>query len=108
MPIQLTTALDMGAVDDDYTHVKIMEFTHDALESAILLTVQHGTLSGQTFVRGKKIPNTTQKTFKVTGQDYTDLVAELPANTTETLYAQVAKALYQWLIDNGHYAGTIV
>lgn len=108
MPLQLTTPLDMGAVDDDYTHVKIMQFGHDSLEGSIEMTLLHGTMSGNDFVRGKKIPNTTQKTFRVTGQDYIDLVSELPANTTETLYDQVAEKLYQWLIDNGHYAGTIV
>ena len=39
---------------------------------------------------------------------YTDTVLSLPTSGSELIYDGAARVLYQWLLDEGHYIGTIV
>ena len=106
MPLLLDIPLNMGAVDVNYTHIKIMNFTHNY--NAIYLVVQHGTMSGNNFVQGKNISDVTIRSFAIQSDDYATIIATLTSATGVPIYDEVASTLYQWLIDKGHYSGTIV
>jgi hypothetical protein len=109
MPLSLTTPLNVGAFDTtNYTHVKILRFVHDSANSAIHIVAYHGTLSGGVFTPGKEMDGVTLKRFEVIGAGYTTLVGKLTSASGVAIYNEVARELYQWLLDNNHYVGTIV
>lgn len=123
MPIQLTSAFDAGDWDagKTYGQARIVFFSLDNLSERISLTVQLGnTVSGKwetgrlplkEFViedkphdldeNGDPIPNTDDP-------QYTTLVDKLCPDTSTRIYDASATEMYQWLLDQGHYAGTIV
>ena len=107
--IQLTTALDMGAVAVDYTHVKIISFTLDSENQRIDLALAHGYLDGESnWVRGLTIDQATFKKFSISGPAYGILVAKTSAAAGEVYYDEVARELYEYLQANyAEYAGTI-
>ena len=110
MPLQLTTPLNVGAVDvnSPYQQVKILEFTMQPQAGRISLVVLHGNTISSSWVPGKAIEGTTVKRFQIDGDDYQALVASTSAAAGEIYYDKVASLLYQWLIDKGGFAGTIV
>jgi hypothetical protein len=59
--------------------------------------------TGQTIVDG-----TVTWTYIGIEAEFTTMVASLPTSGSELIYNGAARVLYQWLIDRGHYAGTIV
>jgi len=103
MPILLTTPFDPGDNDpgQTYPRAKIIEFTWR--EGLIEFMVQFGDVSGDDWVQGQ---GGKPKGFVLTDSDYDAVVAEISL-TDELVYAGVKRVLYQWLIDNGHAAGTI-
>ena len=122
MPLQLTTAIDVGDLDShDYTHVMITDFYLDTRHRAIQVATAEGYLVDGTFVRGEK---SRDKRFEImdipergvegepghTAADpqYSDMAGETYGHNSKLLYDDVATALYQWMVDQGHYAGTIV
>ena len=109
MPIQLTTPLDTGALDAaDYTHAKIVSFKIDIAQAQIELEVHHGTVAQAVFTSGKMLYGVTLKKFVITGEDYAALLAEVTSGTGVLIYDEISNALYQWLLDESHYVGTIV
>src|SRR5690349_2582505 len=106
MPLLLDTPLDMGAVDSDYTHIRIMTFFKAG--DYIQITVQHGTMDGSNFIPGMVISGITDKKFTIEGSEYTTIVSTLTSDVGVPVYNEVTNALYQWLISKGHYAGTII
>lgn len=119
--IQLTTPVSTGDLDEDYTHVRINRFTLDRRANSIQMDVELGYLDGGEFVVGQY---SSRKLFEIhdypaQGEEgdpdytpgstaYTDLVGGNYGHTDVLLYDDVSTTLYQWLIDNGHYAGSIV
>ena len=109
MPLELTTALDMGAIDADYTHVKILNFLLHSEGEFIEMVVAHGTVDGGgAFTVGKRVAGVTPSHFRIEGADYATIVSAVTSDTGVPIYNEVARELYQWLIDEGHYIGTIV
>ena len=130
--ILLTTPFDASGIDPahpSYTHIKIMWMNWDARTSVITMGCYHGYLDGGDFVMGVEVPNVTFKqsqcyNIKVgptqaeldadpnAGEtvtpNYDDMVATLTSAADVLVYEEVANALYQWLLDEGLYAGTIV
>jgi hypothetical protein len=47
-----------------------------------------------------------EELFKIFDADYTTITEALPT-MGETGYAALYRNLYQWLIDEGHYVGTV-
>ena len=129
MPIQLTTPksvgdLDPGAPSGQYNQAKIVAQTLKTEEKQIMITVQVGNTVDGSWRKGV-MPQQTytimngadhedpehpgDPNYIIPGvPDYDNLVSELPANTTDPIYDHAAKALYQYLIDQGLYVGTIV
>jgi hypothetical protein len=89
--IQLTTALDMGAVDVDYTHAKIVKFALHVDERRIHVEVVHGYLDVDDWVPGKNIHDVTNKSFAISGAAYDTLVAQTSAAAGEMYYDEVAR-----------------
>lgn len=106
MPIQLTTAISVGDLEaGSLTHVKITRFAVDVQNGEIDLIVTFGRIVESAFVpTGVKRPDQ----FCIRGADYTSIVAATASAQGAILYDEVATNLYQWLIDNNHFAGTIV
>ena len=109
MPIQLTTSITTGDIDPNgpYTQVKIVRFMLDSVQKVVELQCQYGNTDGE-WVPGVNAGATSIKYFYITGEDYTTIVATESAAAEEIYYDKVAETLYQWLIDNEHYVGTIV
>lgn len=103
--IILTTAKNTGDLDPNgpYTHVKILYFTFNTKDSFIIAVTAIGYIASEVFVEG--ISNL-RKEVMITGQDYLDLIAMTP-DSGLTIYAAAAKKLYQYLIDHGHFVGSV-
>lgn len=109
MPIQLTSAFDPGdAGSGTLTHVRISDFRVNLDFKQIRLAVKHGTYVESIWTQGIAIRNVTQKDFSIQGDDYTTIITKLTSAADVSIYDEVARELYQWLLDNEHYAGTIV
>jgi hypothetical protein len=109
MPINLTTAFDPGDADSgNLTHVRIESLEISLPGKTISFTTRHGTYAGGTWTDGVKVRNVTRKKFTITGDDYDDMIAKTASGADAKVYDDVAKHLYQWLIDEGHFTGTIV
>lgn len=108
MPLLLTTPLDMGAVDVDYTHVKVIAFSVNLVGDFLEISVAHGTEDGEgDFIVGKRVGGVTHKGYELRGADYVTILSKVTSAAGVLIYDEVARELYQWLIDNGHFVGTI-
>jgi len=110
MPIQLTTAISGGDFEPSpLTHAKIVFFATNLIDSLIEIRVMLGSVANGNFIPAQ-IQNfgTTVKAFTISGSDYTTLIATTASAQGVILYDEVAEKLYQWLLTNNHFAGTIV
>lgn len=106
MPILLTTPYDPGDNNPGVTYprAKITGFSHS--NGVIGFGVTYGDLVDGvpgTWERGTGSP---AKSFTIEGADYSAMVAEV-ATAGEKIYDEVARVLYEWLISEGHFAGSI-
>jgi hypothetical protein len=110
MPLQLTTSLNVGALDPNspYQQVKIVEFQLNPTRGTVDLTVQHGNTVDGSWVLGKAVEGITVRRFRIDGSDYATMMASVSAAAGEVYYDKVSTLLYQWLLDKSHYVGTIV
>ncbi len=108
--IQLTTPFSLGDVDSTpLTHVRIVSFNIDLDAKMIYFRAMRGSLESSEFVKAAYVVrNGTSLEYRVAGDDYDALCAKLTSATDVSIYDEVARELYQWLIDNGHFQGTIV
>jgi len=110
MPIQLTTAISGGDFEPlPLTHAKIVFFATNLIDSLIEIRVMLGAVANGNFVPAE-IQNfgTTVKAFTISGSDYSTLLASTASAQGAILYDEVAAALYQWLLTNNHFAGSVV
>lgn len=110
MPILLTTSFNAGDLEPQpLTHVMIKDFNVDIAAQCILIRTIRGYMSGSDFIQAaNKSPGGTVQKFLVNEDDYVALVAKTTSATGVPIYDEVARELYQYLIDKGHFAGTIV
>lgn len=109
MTIELTTAFDPGDIaEGSYTHVKVISFVVDIRRKAIMIDTLYGVESGGEFTDGVEVPRSTRKRFKITGNDFDAMVSKLTSAADVLIYDEVARELYQWLLDKGHFAGSII
>jgi hypothetical protein len=108
--LQLTNPYNVGDVDPNgpYTHAKILQFDVNLEHQHIHFVVQLGTISEEAFVKGIRAKNTTMRNFDIQGDDYLAIVAKTTSAQGVPIYDEVARELYQWLIDSGHFVGTNV
>ena len=111
--IELTTVFasgDMAA--DDFTHVRIQSFNVDLAKKQIAIDTLYGTESGGDFVAGVDVPRITRKRFHITNvgeaAEYDAIAAKLTSDADVPIYEEVARELYQWLLDKAHFVGSIV
>lgn len=106
MPIQLTNAYNPGDADPGktYAQVKIIDHEVRLVQQLIIIRCKYGNTVGGEWVEG--LQRGTNDTV-VSGADFVALVGSTPAQLS-TIYNMVSKALYQYLLDKGVYAGTIV
>jgi hypothetical protein len=119
MPLLLTTPVDTGDLDSfSYDRVKIINFRVDVEGEAIEFEVQFGSVVDNNWVPGLMKRN---KRFSIRNegrldengdliqgerQEYNEVVSSVSL-TDELIYDGVARVLYQWLLDNDHFVGTL-
>lgn len=121
MPLQLTTPIDCGDLDTDYTHVKVSQFLVSIKNSEVSFHIMVGYMSGDDFVEGKfkasqiedKKDHFVIRNIPAYGEDpadpqYDNFIGGAYGHDGVLLYDDVASEIYQWLIDNNEYAGAIV
>lgn len=106
MPIRLETPFNPGDLDPgkSYTDVMIEDFTINLVRKRIRLVVARGYQSGGNWVRGKSAI----LKHEITGDDYDAVTSLSPFDPSSLLYDQVARALYEYLIDEGIYPGVVI
>ena len=105
MPLQLTTAFNPGDMDPDktYAQVKIIGYSVNILDRSMSLFCQLGNT-----VNGAWTPSVVPvKTINLLSDKFLPLMLQAVVNG-ETVYNAVSRVLYQHLIDDGTYPGTIV
>lgn len=110
MPLQLTTPFDSGNFDTvDYEYVKIVEFTLNTSKKFIKIVCEYGNIVDDVWTHSDMSP-TQIHIIADTLEDshFSDLVSTTPPDTTSSIYDHAATKLYQWLIDQDVYSGTIV
>lgn len=119
MSLRLTTPVSTGdLLGADLTHVKVSRFKLDVERAQLEFFVRLGYYDGELWVPTDYQIQGSQQLFIVRneamedgedGTDFTDLIAgSMPSSLDENLYDGVSRSLYQWLIDNDHFDGTIV
>jgi hypothetical protein len=104
MPIQLTTAFNPGDLDTvTYTQVKITKVYLSLDSKSFEIRCQYGNTVETAWVKGV----VDDRNFNISGTDYDTLIAATP-EAEETTYDAAARELYQWLLDNDKFVGTIV
>jgi len=109
--ILLTTPVDPGAHDPGktYTHIKIAHLDIYLESRNLNFACNGGYLVGGEYQWGAMEVMETNKTFGIHEADFDNIVANtLTTAAGVRVYDEVANALYQWLLDNGHFAGTLV
>lgn len=109
MPWSLTTAVDVGDLDDsDYGQVKIVRDEHDSVSGRIVVYLQYGNTVEGSWVPGIP-PRGKDTVHEISGSDYTSLIANSTPNEGETTYEAVKRALYSYLASADVIAaGTLV
>lgn len=109
MPIQLTTAISGGDFESgSLTHAKINFFAISVQNQVINFRVQLGRIVEDQFQAAQLLHSGTVRDFEITGEDYSTIVAATASAQGAILYDEFAAALYQWLLDNSHFVGSIV
>jgi len=126
MPLQLTTPkstgdLDLSALNNAYGEIKIIKQDIDVTNKVISLSIEYGNTVNDIWIQGILPP----QEFKIRNMPaqydlleppneivpaiahYDILISQLPTDANISIYNNVAVALYQWLIDNGYFSGTI-
>jgi hypothetical protein len=113
MPITLTTPIQTGALDPNgpYAEVKISQFLLDTVDKCIWITCQYGNTDEGVWIPSIKAGLVVDRSYCIRDEgedtDYTDMVTAESAAAEEVYYDKVKTILYQWLLDKGHYVGTI-
>lgn len=111
MPILLSTPADPGDNDagNTYPRAKIIHFNVNLNSNTIDFAVAYGDVVEDVWTRGNGLR---VKNFSITGEEYATMMAESAqqsdGDSEYEIYAAAKRVLYQWLIDNDHFAGTIV
>jgi len=110
MPIQLTTPIQTGAIDPNgpYEQVKIIIFSLNTVVPNIEILCQYGNTVESVWVPGVRVGDVADQAFRIEGDDYDVMTAVKSVAADEVYYDETKELLYQWLLDNDHYIGTIV
>lgn len=104
--ILLTAAFSPGDIDagKSYTHLKVRQLVETVNKKAIIGVLDYGYLNEAVWVQG----SAPALTVEIRGDDYDTLVAETPDNLDDSIRDQFGAKFYQYVIDEGLAAGTIV
>ena len=110
MPILLDSAFAVGDADptnSPYQETKIVQFGLFSSDQRIDLVTQMGNTVADVWKPGIPMEGKTVHRFSIDGADYDTLVAKTSDAAGEIFYDKCAEHLYQWLLDNDHFEGTI-
>lgn len=95
----LTNSFKMGDADPDYTHVRIRRAEFDLENKNVRLEIVLGYKEGDDFHASIPIPRKTRRSVELSGAAYQDFMTNVMTG--------VGTKLYQYLVDEGHYEGTV-
>jgi hypothetical protein len=95
----LTNPFNMGDVAADLTHVNIHRAVFDLERKRVHLEVLLGVKDENGFQPSIPIPDKTRLSITLSGQGYQDFMS--------TVMSGVGTKLFQYLIDAGHFEGTV-
>ena len=131
---KMTGDLDPDAQNGQYAELKIIQQMINTKAAVIELVLEYGNTVDGSWVSGISKPERVQISdgppqmgctdagdpeatppvpanwveIAPATTDYTDLLSSLPTDANELIYDGAARVLYQWLIDKGLFAGTIL
>ena len=110
MPIQLTSSVTIpGEVGNPYTHVRVKSLQVDIDGSALQFNVAYGKYNNSVWEWTTRLPPTPFILLdNDAGPAFTNFVSSHVTNTNELTYDAVARGIYEWLLDNNKYVGTLV
>jgi len=103
MPIQLASAFNPGDFDAGTSYAQLAIESFKLQAGSLELTMHYGNTVSGAWERGA---SSEQMNLTVIDPDLATLIASAPAIRTGS--DPVPSEFYQWLIDNGHYSGTII
>lgn len=105
MPIQLTKSFDPGDIDPEvaYAQVKIVSYIVDIISRTLRMNCEYGNTVTGVWTPGK-VPITA---IELNSAAFLPLMLQAVVQG-ETVYNAVSRVLYQHLIDEEIYPGTIV
>ena len=108
MPIQLTAAYDPGDRDSGtYAEVNIVRADLDMRVPRIRVLAHYGNTVSSVFEYGKESKSFDIEDSVDDATGYTDFAALL-SNASESAEDAFVRCVCQWLLDKGHFVGTIV
>jgi hypothetical protein len=104
MPIQLTNPFNPGDVDagKTYAQAKVVGVNVNVLGNSMRIDCSPGNTTEAVWVSGV----IGFKTLIIEGQAFGAIMGAIPVD--ETLHYAIVSRIYQWLLDEGIYVGTIV
>lgn len=108
--IQLTTPYDPGSLDPgkSYTHVQIKAFHFSLRNQEIELEVEYGYKENSVFTSGKtKVQRHHIKDNALAGTMHWSALVATVGIAGKSVYRQVGEGLYNHLVDEGIYPGTV-
>ena len=122
MPIQLDSSIGIGELGDALTHIKVTQFNCDLTNKVMKMKIEYGWLDGESnFLPSSAKPpeyhilenvptvgSPGDSNYQEGHTQFNDEVGSHTSNNGELTYDAVARGLYEWLIAEGHYVGTIV
>lgn len=116
MPILLTVPYNPGDNDpgNTYSHAQIFQTLHNAVQEFVRIDVRYGTYTDgydgydgyfSVFKEGAASPN---KSFFISGPDYSNMLSSLPLSGDEPVYVGAKRMMYMWLVERGFLSGTVV
>ena len=116
--IELTTPFSVGDADEhSYTHVRIQRTERSPIGKHLRVTAQHGYVDGGEWRPGICVPGKTVRNIVIANRvdadgnpdnQYDSLTARLTTNTGVPVFEEADRELEQFLVEQGHYDGTVV
>ena len=107
--ILLSTPFSVGDAGGgySYTHVKAVTRYDEPGAKTLVMQCRHGYLDAGEFVAGVEIAGVTTQEHVLNDTDYDALFEATSAAADEVYIDELTKLADQWLIDEGHYIGTV-
>ena len=107
----LTSAIDPGVLfpgEGPFTHVRAEKLRINQRDAALVFDVSFGTLVDSAYVPSEKVGLHEHVLADADGTGaYTNFIASYSAQGNEAALTALIRCCEQWLLDEGHFVGTL-